>query len=236
MHQLIKDVWDFISKPEHANAIIAIFTAMIFLSSLAYTVFSAFQWCATKAGANAARENANAARLNTEALMSSERPWVLLDWESGAPRIHPPYLVPIEDNPNAYASCCHYYARNFGRTPAKVLSGKAVLMITEDPIVPEIDIDKLDAGAEFESILPQGETRAGEARLPTMFISKSDHTAVANGTRYLWIFGILRYADTFVRENSVEPYKMTFCCFWETRTNAPQPFWQFGPQIYNRAT
>jgi len=193
---------------------------------------------ATRGQAEIAETAANAAKQSADAFVNSERPWVLLDWERSAVKIERPYLVAIEDRLDALASNCLFSMKNFGRTPAKVLSGKAVLRIGESPVEPpEIEIEKLDSGAEFVFIFPQGETRAGEARLPTMHVSKNDREAVSKGIKFLWLCGIFRYVDTFIRKDKVEPYVTTFCYLYETRTNASHPFWQLGgPQDYNRAT
>jgi hypothetical protein len=186
----------------------------------------------------AAEDSATAARLNAEAVINSERPWILMDWERNGPKIGPPYLVPIEDRADALAPHCLFSMKNFGKTPAKVLSGKATLKIGESPTEPpEIDIDNLDSRTETMFMFPQGDTRVGEARLPAMFINKNDRDAIDKGIKYLWLCGIIRYVDTFVRKDKTEPYVTTLCYLWETRTSAAHPFWQLaGPLAYNRAT
>lgn len=41
-------VWEFIKKPEHANATMAVFTMLIFGATVAYTVIATFQWCSMR--------------------------------------------------------------------------------------------------------------------------------------------------------------------------------------------
>ncbi len=40
--------WEFIKKPEHANAVMAFFTILIFLATSAYAVIATLQWCAMR--------------------------------------------------------------------------------------------------------------------------------------------------------------------------------------------
>src|SRR6267143_6119466 len=42
--EMIREWFDFIRDPGNASAIVAIFTVLIFLTGLAYTVFAALQW------------------------------------------------------------------------------------------------------------------------------------------------------------------------------------------------
>jgi hypothetical protein len=49
-------IWKFITTPEHANAIMAIFTILIFLATVAYAWISVLQWETAEAGVKAARD------------------------------------------------------------------------------------------------------------------------------------------------------------------------------------
>jgi hypothetical protein len=69
----IERAWKFICEPQHSNAIMALFTGMIFLSGLAYTIFSALQWSANRKAADAAKRAAETA---ASSLVLAERPWV----------------------------------------------------------------------------------------------------------------------------------------------------------------
>jgi hypothetical protein len=40
--------WEFAIVPEHSNALVAIFSGLLFLATTVYTVFAAFQWQITK--------------------------------------------------------------------------------------------------------------------------------------------------------------------------------------------
>jgi hypothetical protein len=65
--------WDFITEPKHANAIMAIFTMLIFVTGALYTVFAGLQWCANQKAADAA---ASAAKTAKDTLVLDQRPWV----------------------------------------------------------------------------------------------------------------------------------------------------------------
>ena len=40
--------WEFVKCPEHANAIMAIFTILIFVATVAYALIALAQWSAMK--------------------------------------------------------------------------------------------------------------------------------------------------------------------------------------------
>jgi hypothetical protein len=49
-----KRKWEFVIVPEHSNAVVAIFSTLLFAATTLYTVFAALQWCANKKAADAA--------------------------------------------------------------------------------------------------------------------------------------------------------------------------------------
>jgi len=58
--------WDFIKKPEHANAIMATFTIFIFLATGAYAVIATLQWC----------EMTKATDIANKSLIADTRAWI----------------------------------------------------------------------------------------------------------------------------------------------------------------
>jgi hypothetical protein len=55
--EVVMKVWDFITEPKHANAIMAVFTALIFLATGAYAIIALLQWGAMRDSNNINREN-----------------------------------------------------------------------------------------------------------------------------------------------------------------------------------
>jgi len=53
--------WQFIIDQKHSNAIVAIFTVLIFVTGLLYTIFAALQWSAIRETNGIARDTFNAA-------------------------------------------------------------------------------------------------------------------------------------------------------------------------------
>lgn len=73
----IKHFWEFITKQEHANAIMAIFTVLIFVSGAVYSVFALLQWLAMR----------ESNRINRESLESVQRAFVTFQGIQGTVEI-----------------------------------------------------------------------------------------------------------------------------------------------------
>lgn len=54
--------WNFIIAPQHSNALIAVFSALLFIATVVYTVFAAFQWSEMKKAARVSERSATAAK------------------------------------------------------------------------------------------------------------------------------------------------------------------------------
>jgi hypothetical protein len=126
---------------------------------------------------------------------------------------------------------------NYGKTPAKVLTEKTELQISESLVTPpDPEVYKVDFSRANPYMLPQGVSMPAQAVLaPFGFIKLSDRDAIRNKSKFLWLCGFIRYSDTFERKKVVE-YETRFCYLMETRMDA-DPFWKpAGPGEYNRAT
>src|SRR5438874_516485 len=73
-----KRKWQFIIVPQHSNALVAVFSALLFLATVVYTVFAAFQWSemknatqASQRAAIAAKDSADLARKQMEGLVAA---------------------------------------------------------------------------------------------------------------------------------------------------------------------
>jgi hypothetical protein len=65
-YEVVRAAWEFVKEPKHSNALIAILTFIIAVTGIAYTIFSALQWVATRESVKTAGD----------ALIQSNRPWV----------------------------------------------------------------------------------------------------------------------------------------------------------------
>jgi hypothetical protein len=57
-----KRKWHFIIVPQHSNALVAAFSALLFIAMVVYTIFAALQWSAMKKATQAAQRSAIAAK------------------------------------------------------------------------------------------------------------------------------------------------------------------------------
>lgn len=76
----------------------------------------------------ATEQSAEAARLNAQALIDSERPWIFIPFVGKFPRIDPPVLVDRVPGTYQNSECCFWF-KNLGKSPAKVIEFKAQLII-----------------------------------------------------------------------------------------------------------
>jgi len=186
--------------------------------------------------AMAANDNAAAAKISADAIITENRPWLLLD------EVEVPYLIPtVEAAPGTERfTHCIVKTKNHGKTPAKVGTLWARLQIGENPMSPPkdlvVEIGRTSAIPE-PYIFPPGEVKEAQATLSSGFISAQERVdIIKNKTKFLWLLGFIKYRNTFERESGAE-YETRFCYLYETRLNSPKPFWTpAGPLEYNRAT
>lgn len=57
-----KRKWHFIIVPQHANALVAVFSALLFIATVVYGIFAALQWSAMKKATQASERSAIAAK------------------------------------------------------------------------------------------------------------------------------------------------------------------------------
>jgi hypothetical protein len=184
------------------------------------------------------KNSAQAALLNARAVMTAERPWLLVPLGFETKAIQEPYLVPVERDLGQRMSHCFFTIKNYGNTPGQVFASKDQLQISDSPVQPP-DISVYDMANANHTVIafPPGESVAVEARLePFGFIEEDDLKSVLKGGKYLWLCGFVRYRDTFQRKQAPE-HETRFCYIYENRMNAPKPYWRLaGPPEFNRAT
>jgi hypothetical protein len=175
-----------------------------------------------KSLADAARDNASAAERNAESLITAERPWVdvIIDADSDG----------VFD----------FLARNYGRTPAEIISGKGNCKIIDGeedvPILPDRSDDLFD---EKTLLLPYSESanqsvfeRAVCSVSPKEFLetrSEGIQRMVRDGEKFLAIYGIVVYEDILVGE----PHHTRFCYLLNSSTGELD---RWGPEGANEHT
>lgn len=188
-----------------------------------------------KESADAAWKAAEAALLNAQTLIGSERPWLLIPPKG----IDPPYLVPVEENMGERATTCIFRIKNYGNTPARIFASKVELQLgdfLDAPPDPSV-YGMVNAMHNVLTFPPKTATAFPAELAPLGYISQKDMEKITTADKFLWLCGFIRYQDTFEHEKIVVEYETRFCFIYETRTNAPNPFWRLaGPSEYNSTT
>ncbi len=157
--------WDFIRKPEHANAIIAIFTILIFLTGAFYTVFAGLQWHANKEAAGAAQSAAETAR---DALERGERPWV---GPSGDVKL---LSTPLIGKDGTVSFGAEVALKNFGKSPA---------LNVEMQLEPDVGSD--DSAERLGIQFVNDRCKADVSKGRDIIFPDSETTYTTSGSRYL---------------------------------------------------
>jgi hypothetical protein len=179
---------------------------------------------------------ATAANLNAQAVINSERAWILIDRGELADRIQEPYLV----DSTKFAmvermSHCIFFLKNFGKTPGRMTMLACELQIGNGRDRPP-STQVYETTGDFPPLmLAPGEPRAIEARGLVGFndinISRLNNN---RNPAFLWLCGVIKYEDVF--NGVASGHKTNFCFLWETFMSG-KPFWRWaGPNEYNEAT
>ena len=177
-----------------------------------------------------ARTAAEAAKASADAVIHSERAWILME------RMEREYLIPIERQTTRKATA-YPVLKNFGKTIARMTAWKIELQMSDSWERPDGRAYDL-TGLQFApSIIPPGADIPQLAVLNTNggFIRERDLREILElRTRVLWLCGVIRYEDAF----KPEPIHETrFCYYYETRTEGRDPFFHLGgPPEYNKTT
>jgi hypothetical protein len=194
--EVIRMTWDFIRKPENANAIVAVFTALIFLTGLIYTIFAGLQW-------RAIRESNE---INREALESVQRAYVtfspfitqvIRSRTNGSPPVAWRFQIPVV---------------NSGTTPTRDMLNYATLYITEGELPADFDFQDFEHGRSMV-LGPKAEINfeTSEAGIDSI-------ADVANGKKSLYLYGWATYRDIF---KNTQRHVTKFCYRVEVRTADP---------------
>jgi hypothetical protein len=187
-----KRKWEFIIEPKHSNAVVAIFSGLLFFATLAYIVFAGLQW--------------NTMDKQLTEMRSSARPYITAI---------PPLYGEIPAANFHDISLTGRFA-NFGNSPAiNVAFSEPIIAIDTDSGVKE-QIKK----CTFEYPTPNAELppAAGSAQVgttaktvKTRFISDEERPFLFDHSEHVVLFGGVKYT-------SVQPgtaYETTYCWQWD---------------------
>jgi hypothetical protein len=132
-------LWRFIVEPKHSNALVAIFTILIFVTGAFYAVFAALQWGTMKG--------------QLEQMVSSTRPWVGVEPGAGLQVSQ----ITFDEQGNAKATIA-VSAKNYGNSPARNVMAIATLVILQDerPVIHDEIRDSCDRVEDIGAILFPG--------------------------------------------------------------------------------
>jgi hypothetical protein len=166
---------------------------------------------------------AQAARLNAQAVINSERPWMVAYMEE---------LPQVTDQSQANLTirmACH--VKNIGRTPAILFckgDRREILEKEKRPTIPPVYENKV--------VWERGSMMPPKAEiLIVSYLEPSEREEVYTGKRVLWFYGAIRYKDAFGK------FHWTKYCFRYTpQLGGKDPvtagFYPDGPPEYNEAT
>jgi hypothetical protein len=180
--------------------------------------------------AETAKQAAEAALLNAQAVIDSERAWLLLKDHSAPDKEEKILGAPYSDS--FYR--CPIVLKNVGKTPAKLISARAEIQIADSNKGPR-ELAVFDGSVEgfVPEIIPQGETMPFLAR-SSRKITAQEQAEFGAGKRFFWLCGSVRYEDIFRQERS---HETKFCYLWEERGDGLGCFWHMaGPREYNAST
>ncbi|HWZ42049.1 MAG TPA: hypothetical protein VNW97_01160 [Candidatus Saccharimonadales bacterium] len=183
----------------------------------------------------AAKNAAQAALLNAQAVIKAERAWICLGEKPFINlRLFPFDGVRSEEIQQVQCDVC---IKNFGNTPARITAVKFSLLMGETLVPP--DMEKFFSSADYSltEIIPPCVTSCYKAVLAPMGIISEEQLAELNdGRKILWACGAIKYQDIF--ETGAENQHETRFCYWRDYKRAiDDPFTEpWGKPEYNRAT
>lgn len=106
-----RKLWAFLIEPRHSNAVVAIFTILLFATTFSYTIFAALQWTAM--------------RETLSEMKRADRPWIAIE-----PKITGPLICDSEEGCQITLG---FVLNNFGHSPASDALANVVVLADEYP-------------------------------------------------------------------------------------------------------
>ena len=209
-------MWEFLNKPEHANALMAIFTVLIFFATVAYSVIALLQWTSMR----------ESNKINRDSLVAVQRAFISFS-------VHViPYATVPQNNRDRIPVIWQFDVpiTNSGNTPTQSLQHAVHAVVLKDKISQSFDFNDFKNGnAMF----------IGPKDSP---VSKTNPIPIANianswkGTEHIYIYGWASYHDIFPNT----PLHITKFCYELSVGGNPEsstipPTWYAITPIHNCA-
>jgi hypothetical protein len=185
-------------------------------------VVGAFQILYLWRTVNATRDNAKAALLNAQAVINTERPWLVVTWASD------------RNTPGL----CRFGCRNQGNTPAKVvsMSAKSSFIDKLDNLPVPPDYSSPVTMPDLRLIVHEDNFSVGQGIHPESIIRNAGKKDLADDSReFLVYYGNVVYRDTFYPDSSPNGLHETRWCF-VYQPAGERRLVRSGPEAYNRYT
>lgn len=182
----------------------------------------------------AAKKAADSAWLNAQAVIYTERPWLIVEQSEITPRIADLNTV-FNDLPPTDRdkhTDCIFWIKNYGRTPAIVVAQKTELQIGNHGLKPPDPAFFDNFGPITPYVFPQDTTHPQIATLAAT-ITQADRVLIKIQTKFVWLCGYIRYKDSVPRPDAIT-YETRFCYVWWNNDVASG--WTIGPERYNSHT
>ena len=226
------------------------------LATIVYAAVTIVMFLAIHSQAKAAHRQADiadvaakAAKQSADTLINVERPWILVRMEPTGPHrvgkvwwtgtIGQPdsrELTSIEAMTGVHRKPerVELTIKNYGRSPGWVTyswaDAKIVDSVKEFPVTPDYFARR--GSIHINTCNDFLEPR--RSRKSSIFSTPDDLKPVADGTRFLYVYGIVNYRDVWKGEHYTR-----FCFFWfipDDGDITPQGFYAEGPDGYNEET
>ena len=216
----------------------------------------AWQSIATERAAESGKRSADAALLNAQAVINSERAWLTVKIDDGVsplPDLAPSHFqnerrqlqrilakmeASVEFGDEEDNGMCYVIIQNKGRTPAKVIGGSFshcfVDRLSNLPVPPDYSSPFFMPDPAF--IVSDGNFRIHPGFKPELILKRNgNQEAIDIAMGFLVFFGRVVYEDVFSLPDGTKGTHETRWCFM-CRTGDPRPFMSGGPAEYNGYT
>ncbi len=177
-----KRKWEFIIEPKHSNAVVAIFSVLLFIATASYTVFAALQWSVMTQSNGVAREGLESVQ-RAFAFVNEFEPTRLAD--------------PLTKKADGMRFVFHW--ENGGTTPTKDMSTHISHQWRQDALPSDFDFpdlwqqDEVDKAPYRLFVGPKSVSRAA----PPIIVPRQEIAAIQNHNGHLYFWGWGRYKDVF---------------------------------------
>jgi len=205
-------IWAFVKAQEHSNAVVAIFTGVITVTGIIYTIFAGLQWSVIGSQLDVMRKDQRA-WIEASGVSAASGTGVTINIMAGQPASYPIKFI------------------NTGKTPARNIDASIFVNIlndAEDPPLANVEslvehngttaygVNKISAGIVFpnrdfgHSVIVLDEHGGPQNA------TEREVEALRNGTAYVAVYGIVTYDDVF------KIHHWTRFCTWVALSGSPR--------------